>query len=122
MTIKGYRNIESNKVGRFGTFYFQKEYTPEWIETNEVVLDFNNPLIVSQEEAEAYEGMPTEYLLELWFGDIDRKKAAQDFNLEDANMVSDACVTVEAIRRGYDGIVFVGTEICDLRTHNDYVA
>ena len=114
ITITGYRNKGSKDVGENGTFYTQSEQDRP---TNKKEISFDNALVLTDEQVEQFEGLPNEYLAYEWFPDVDFTKEAKRQGISESGHLMDKMVTEEAIKRGYDGIVYGTNEIVDLRTH-----
>ncbi len=120
--IKGYRRKTSNTVGTAGTFYFNGEYW--YVDEDrgsyaENSLKFKNALVVSNSNAEPYEGLPLEYLFHQWNPDYRLREEAAKLGVETGQLI-DRIVTEQAIEKGYDGLIMGNMEIVDLRTHYAY--
>lgn len=117
--IFGYRNINSNKIGKYGTFYEIKK--PNFYDTNMVELYFKNPLIINDNGVYNFEGLSLEYLFWKWFPELEDtyKIIANKQGIETGELI-DKMVTDEAIKRGYDGIIMGDLEIVDLKTHPNF--
>jgi hypothetical protein len=115
----GYRNTKSNKIGKYGTFYNVKK--PNSYDTNKVKLNFKNPLIIDNNDIYNFEGLSLEYLFWKWFPELEDtyQYIAKEQGIETSELI-DKIVTVEAIKRGYDGIIMGDLEIIDLTTHPKY--
>lgn len=114
--IVGYRNKFASKIGKYGTFYTLKQQDRP---TNKVNLNFNNLLILSQNDIKPFEGLPSEYLANKWFKNFDFWNEANKIGMESGELM-DKMVTQKAIEKGYDGILFGDTEIVDLKDHPLY--
>jgi hypothetical protein len=115
--IEGYRNVMSNPIGTYGTFYFVNK--PKYIQSKKVKLIFKNPLILDNDKIYQYEGLPLEYLFWKWFPDFDLERTSKKMGIESGQLI-DEMVTKMAIKKGYDGIVMGDSEIVDLTTHPDF--
>jgi hypothetical protein len=109
----GYRNIESNIKGKYGTFYNVQK--PKHYQTREVKLIFKNPLIITDKNVYNFEGLSLEYLFWKWFPNLEDTyiNIAKKKGIETGELIDDL-VTKEAIKRGYDGIILADLEIVDL--------
>ncbi len=116
--FEGYRNVKSNPIGTYGTFYFVNK--PKYIESKKVKLIFENPLILDNDKVYPYEGLPLEYLFWKWFPDFDLERLSRKRGIESGELI-DEMVTSEAIKKGYDGIIMGDLEIVDLKTHPEFV-
>lgn len=112
-TFIGYRNIESNIKGKYGTFYNVQK--PKHYQTREVKLIFKNPLIITDKNVYNFEGLSLEYLFWKWFPNLEDTyiNIAKKKGIETGELIDDL-VTKEAIKRGYDGIILADLEIVDL--------
>ena len=109
----GYRSKGSNLIGKYGTFYTFKDQ--EYRETIKKTIEFKNPLILSNDDVEPFEGLPLEYLLYKWFPDYNVAKNANELDIETGELI-DKIITDEAIKRGYDAIIMGDFEFVDLRS------
>lgn len=115
--FEGYRNVTSNPIGTYGTFYFVNK--PKHIQSKKVNLIFKNPLILDNDKVYPYEGLPLEYLFWRWFPDFNLKRESMKRGVESGELI-DEMVTKMAIKKGYDGIVMGDLEIVDLKTHPNF--
>jgi len=117
--VFGYRNTNSNKIGKYGTFYNVKN--TNHYNTNIVELNFKNPLIIEDSDVYNFEGLTLEYLFWKWFPELEDTYVimAKKQGIETGELI-DKLVTKEAIKRGYDGIIMCDLEIVDLTTHPNF--
>ena len=119
--VIGYRTRPPLGNCEAGVFYFgEKGIEDLGLPKSKLIkteLEFNNLLEIRNEEIQPFIGLPSEYLSNKWFKDVDWQSQAEiilgDSELD--GLLMDIAVALEAVERGYDGIKYGNYQIQDLR-------
>ena len=120
LTIKAYRKKAATQSGNIGagTFYFinlkHTDYKEKDMEEHQFIFANQEVLEVSQDDAEAFEGLPTEALTKKYFPDMDDddwEREADKLGFEFGGAAIDVFVAQKAREEGYKAIKYGDFEL-----------